>query len=251
MDLGDFDDPMYYADPDYGGLSHAATRARDLWDRGAQSAPTHLDDDAAWSDDEGSIYNAEGGPELASDATLHSVRRALDASTRHDRIRRALERDEDFEQSLGLPNLFYPEEQCSSSSPAPPRSGVVEDQALSRDEMVRIAAESHAYLHLLDEAALWIRSVPPSALPSEDRELWGQLAWELFVSAWPISGLASTAVRDTALESLAIPSPQAFYRAVATDLDSPASTVAESSSEAPSVSHQHRHRRGGRRPRRS
>ena len=116
--------------------------------------------------------------------TLRRVRYAQEVSAWHAAMRCELERDIDFERSFSLNNLFYPDEPCSSS-PAPSAKRV---HRFSRDELVAIAADSHSYLHLLDEADVWVRSVPVDALPVEDREIWQQLAGSLVASTQRLSG---------------------------------------------------------------
>jgi hypothetical protein len=65
MDFREFDNPLLYADPDYGEELYAAWGSHDLSDRDNLSVPM-LDDD----DDEGAWLNDEGAPfKLTSPAT--------------------------------------------------------------------------------------------------------------------------------------------------------------------------------------
>ena len=184
MDFRDFNDPLLYADPDYGEELYATWGGLDLSDRDDLSVPTLEDDDdeGSWVD-EGAPFKLDL-PELASVDTLRRVRYAQEVSARHAAMRRELERDVDFERSFSLNNLFYPDEP-RSSSPAPSAKRV---HRFSRDELVAIAADSHSFLHLLDEADVWVRSVPVDALPVEDREIWQQLAGSLVASTQRLSG---------------------------------------------------------------
>jgi hypothetical protein len=177
MDFRDFDDPLLYADPDYGEELYATWGGLDL------SVPTLEDDDkGAWVD-EGAPFKLVP-PELASVDTLRRVRYAQEVSAQHDAMRHELKRNVDFEWSFSLNNLFYPDEP-GSSSPAPSAKRV---HRFSRDELVAIVANSHSYLHLLDEADVWVHSVPVDALPVKDREIWQQLAGSLVASTRQLSG---------------------------------------------------------------
>jgi hypothetical protein len=216
MDFRDFEDPILYADPDSREEFYAASGSRNLWDRDDLSVPALSDDEeSAWVDEEGAPTKFSF-PELASEETLRSVRRAECISAQHSTLRRKFERDEEFERSFSLNALFYPDE-LHSSPPAPPALGA---HSFSRDELVTIAADSHSYMHLVDEADMWIRSVPLDALPVGDMEAWSQLAESLVASTQRLSAtlLATSAAAEYphTSHSMAASPPAAGPSSVAT-----------------------------------
>ena len=129
----------------------------------------------------------------------------------------------------------------------------MEDEVpLSRDQRLEIKATSDAMLHLLDMMTSFVGTVRVSAVPLNERNLWRQMAWDLFTTTWRFSESMMDSLR-AASAPLDLTSPAAFqasYAAMQAAQSAP--PAAEPPTEEPLSPERHRHPRGPRQqPRRA
>ncbi|KAF8219466.1 hypothetical protein L208DRAFT_1550138, partial [Tricholoma matsutake] len=216
FDIADFEDNYL---PEFGHVSlsgwdsDVANQFHNLWSEDDSSNLSDVDDSATG----GNVEFIPGLTELALQETINRFLVSQQVATGMHDLALELGLDANNNQELGIAELLYPEGQqeqpvlplpISLGSSAIPE--LVEDEPpLLRDERVEITAASHGFLHILEAMTIFVGTVRVSAVPLTERNVWRQMAWELFMATWQLSETMSAELAAAALP-LNLTSPAAF-----------------------------------------
>ncbi|KAF8227995.1 hypothetical protein L208DRAFT_1490746, partial [Tricholoma matsutake] len=194
FDVADFDDDYL---PEFGHVSLRGWDAdvdkqlHNLWSEDDSSDLSEVDDSAS----SGDVKFIPGLTELASQETINRMLWSQQVANNMSNLALELGLEANNNWELGITELLYPEGQQEQSVPPLPTSPgssaipeLVEDEPpLSRDERAELTAASHGLLHLLEAMTIFISTVRVSTVPLTERNVWHQMAWELFTTTWRLS----------------------------------------------------------------
>ncbi|KAF8229204.1 CzcA-like protein [Tricholoma matsutake] len=194
FDVADFNNDYL---PEFGHISLGGwdsdvdNQLHNLWSEDDSSDLSEVDDSAI----SGDVKFIPGLTDLASQETINRVLWSQQVANDTSNLALELGLEANNNRELSIAELLYPEGQQEQSVPPLPTSPgsssipeLVEDEPpLSRDERAELTATSHGFLHLLEAMTIFVGTIRVSAVPLTERNVWRQMAWELFTATWRLS----------------------------------------------------------------